>query len=353
MMVPILKRIILLLIMFLTYLTSLGVRAADCRHTGAIANMSSSQSLDLSTVFQNSTIYSTTLTTNFSQTLACTGKALDTIKFYTQGSTPYYVNFTDESASSDYWVKITTEISPASKKMNSPASLTTRSMSDYQAVITLTAELVSAPSGTLTYTKKTTSGAALIPVAAAALSATTQEDYYIMAARDNFYDIYVYAVQRLNISYTPHVMSCEVRDQTVRLPTTGINELLSGQSSGLTEFTLPIYCDSETGITNSNVNVWLMSNNIVDSANKVLRNEESSSAGIGISLQDESGGDVIFSSTNTLTDSVTKIKTISKGDSVEDGAQNITLNAYYKIYDQANVHAGSVNATATVMFSYD
>ncbi|MEO3990696.1 fimbrial protein [Pseudocitrobacter cyperus] len=326
---------------------------ADCIYSGAAEGMKSTQSIDLSKIFETSTTYSTSISTNFTQTLTCNGLAIDTIKFQTQGSEPYYVNFTDASGISDYWVKITTSISPASTKMKSPASLKTRSMSDYQATITLTAELVSAPSATLSYYKSTSNGTATIPVAAAGRSETTQEDYFIQVARDSFSVPFVYAVQSLNITYSPSTMTCDVQDQTVRLPAIGINDLLEGNSNGMTAFSLPISCNSDTGLALSNVNTWLMSNDIVDSGNKVLRNEESSSTGIGISLQDESGSDVAFGATSVLTDAVTRIKTISKGESLEEGEQDVKLNAYYKVYDSVNAQPGSVNATATVMFSYN
>lgn len=352
-MIPSFSRGVIPLVFSLLYLTPFVSRATDCYYTGTTAAMTSKQSIDLTTVFQTSTTYSTSFSTNFSQTLKCSGKTLDTVKFFTQGSKPYYVNFTDSAGTNNYWVKITTEISPSTKQMNSPVSQTARSMSDYQARITLTAELVATPSGTLTYTTSTTSGTALIPIAAALLPEFGQDEYDIQAQRDNFSSAYIYAVQRLNVTYSPPAMTCEVKDQTVNLPTTGINDLLEGNYNGKHAFTLPLSCDSETGLALSNVNVWLMSNDIVDSENKVLRNEESSSTGVGISLQDENGADITLSSTNTLTNATSKIKTISKGESVEDGEQDVTLNAYYKVFDSANVHAGSVRATATVMFGYD
>ncbi|HDX4052096.1 TPA: fimbrial protein [Enterobacter soli] len=368
------RRIIAFILSFIVLmLFSSQIAFASCGITlGSVKQ--SNKSLNLSTAFASSSTYTVSYTTNWSGSMTCTTGILDTVYFFDAfGGNPVYMNFSSTDGSTDYWIKVTNEITGNTKQ--SVSGITgIHGMSNYQTQYTLTFELLnSAPSGVADYTKTTTgSSINLYPAILSDGDSSSKYDCVLVWScstyAQNVWDYMMndtakwstaryMAYEKLSVQFEPEQTTCNLtKDITIKLPPTTIDVLnASGEAPG-TSFRLPVSCRDALGdsMSTRNITAWFSSNDILNSADTgtILVNEDSEAGGVGVSVRSTtSGSDLIFSS-GTSNSGATAILNIAENDSVES-AFNINLYAYYKVYNASALTTGSVTATAQIMFGYD
>jgi|GEM_PF-2366054 P pilus assembly protein, pilin FimA len=319
----------------------------DC--TSKASSFSTTQSIDLSKTFTSDSSYSFNITTDWAGIVGpCTGKS-SSLTFYSPLKTPYYINFVDEDGDTDVWMKITAT-SDSSTVTAYPES-EYYYPNKYQTGVSITTELVSNPGVSTSNYVTTTSGSATVLVSSLGMLMSNATIRTMWLNNTTNYS-WVWSWQLLKINYNPNATTCSMPNQMVKLPVVGLSDLVSGTNTGKTKFTLPVSCSTASLTSTSDISIWLTSNDIVDSSNKVLRNDESTSSGIGISLQDENGSDVVFSSSDAQ-ESASTLLSISKGETISSVDSQIPLSASYSVYNTSDVEPGTVEATATLMFSYE
>lgn len=311
-----------------------------------------SKSVDLSPLFIGRSQVTATFNTNWSATVSCTGEVKNrTLLFFSAFEEPVYIKFTDSTSADTFWVKVTAV--PLTSKTSVSTSGASFSMADYQTAMALTAELTTDPGDGVDMIAADNNTANIYLGATTPLTSMTAGEVREFALTNPaaLSRFLFGGVQKVALSYTPSTMTCNVPNQNITLPTIGLNALKTGSSSGKSNIEIPFNCSSESGNAEYNIHAWLASNDIVDSANKVIRNEESTSKGIGISLQTQAGEDVEFS-TSTDVENATDIFSVSKGENLST-RNHVSLAAYYSVYDNSQVSPGTVTATASVVLSYD
>lgn len=345
----------------------------------------SDKTLNLSTAFLSGTKATFSYTTAWSGRMSCTygnvgigGLLQDHLYYFTAlGGNPVYLNFTSADGESDYWVKVTAEIT-GDTKVTVNGIIGTHSIS-YQTSYTITAELLStAPSGVESYTKTTTSGvASIIPAVMSGAGASDSTfgglwgNKYTYAEevfdnmmndldRSSWSTSRYIAFERLYIQFDPNQTTCNLKkDMTVQLPPTSVSILQRDGKAPGTNFVVPITCVNMLGGSKStrNIRAWISSNDILNDASTgtILVNDETDAGGVGISLRPYNLGiaedDLVISS--GMTDlGATEIFTIDEGEAV-DGDFALYMNAYYKVYNASALTSGKVVATAQIMFGYD
>ncbi|MER1974986.1 fimbrial protein [Pseudocitrobacter faecalis] len=336
----------------------------------------SDKSINLSTAFTASTVYTVSYTTSWSGSITCTlGLGLDSVYFFSAfGSKPVYLNYTSVDGTEDYWVKVTDEITGTIKTtVNGIAGI--HSLSSYQTQYTLTFEYLSEkPAGVTDYTKTSTSGSinifpAIVSDSAASTTYCTSvlwcqsQSYadnvwdYMMNDTTSWSSSRYLGYEKISINFEPQQTTCNLtHDLTIKLPPATLDTLQNnGEAPGI-NFRLPISCKDALGdnFSTRDISGWLSSSDILNDATTgtVLVNEDSEAGGVGISVRSSSAGsDIIFSS-DSLKQSASEIFSVKKDDSVES-AFNVSLYAYYKVYDSAQLTTGPVVATAQLMLGYD
>lgn len=336
----------------------------------------SEKSINLSTAFTASTVYTVNYTSSWSGSFTCTlGIGLDSVYFFSAfNSKPLYLNYTSSDGTEDYWIKVTNEITGSTKTtINGIAGI--HSLGNYQTQYTLTFEYLSEkPEGVSESTKTTTSGSIYIfpAVVSDSSSSTTyctsvwlcqSQSYadnawdYMMNDTTSWSSSRFLGYERIAINFDPQQTTCNLtHDLTVKLPPATLDTLQSeGEASG-TSFRLPVSCRDALGdsISTRNITGWLSSADILNGADTgtVLVNEDSEAGGVGISVRAASTGSDITFASGTSQQGATEIFTVQTGDSVES-AFNVNLYAYYKVYDASQLTTGNVVATAQLMLGYD
>lgn len=330
------------------------------KNTGSISSSKPgkyTQQIDLSDAFISTSKFSATYTSTWNHIIVCDIGTWP-IYFSSPLTRPYYIHFTDPTGSNGYWMKLTSSLSSASTSTGKiTTALTEKSLSLYPVNATVTAELVSNPGTSVDY-YETTTGTAAVIIATIMDGRYVPNDADVRAAMINELNgggytlSRTYGVQYLNITYIPETMTCSINNQTIKMPVVNISDLASGKNDGEYAASIPVSCDSKTGNAISDVSIWLSSNDIVDNDNKIIRNDSSTSSGIGIKLKTTAGNDVSFSP-STSRENATEMLSIHKGSTLSSSDDRIDFSALYSIYDKTNLQVGSVTATATVMFSYD
>lgn len=334
----------------------------------------SNKSINLSTVFTSSTIYTVSNTTGWSGSMTCTTGVFDTVYYFDSfGGKPVYMNYISTDGTKNYWIKVTNEIT-GDKKASVSGITGIHGMSNYQTQYTLTFELLSsAPSGVSDNTKTTTSGSIyLYPGILSDGDSDSKYDCVLVWScstyAENVWDYMMndtakwstaryMAYERVSVQFEPDETTCNmINDITVKLPSTTVDILSRNGEAPGTNFRLPISCRDALGDTMStrNITAWLSSNDILNSADTgtILVNEDSEAGGVGISVRSvATGSDLTFSS-GTTKSSASTILEIAENDSV-DSALNVNLYAYYKVYDSSALSTGAVVGTAQLMFGYD
>lgn len=366
---------------------SRGLTSDTCTNIGILFKKvaESDKSLNLSTVFMNSTVYETTYTTSWSGSMTCTygnvgiGSAFQDRLYYFTGfdSNPVYLNFNSSDGEHSYWIKVTSEITGVTKVTVSGV-IGIHSLG-YQTQYKLRAELLSAaPTGVADYTKTTTSGAlSVVPAVMSGAGAGTDKtgltgwfgttyaalaQSYMMndTAQKGWDTSYFLAFEKLTIQFEPNETTCNMtHDLSVKLPPAPLKTLkANGQANGA-DFTIPFVCGNLAGVTKATrpISAWISSNDLVstDSSYQIMVNDESTAGGVGIALRSRyflgQAEEVQISGSNDM-EHASQILDIEKDDDIQ-GTQSIRLHAYYKVYDSSALTTGTVVATAQIMFGYD
>lgn len=339
----------------------------------------SDKSLNLSSEFTLSNEVTLSYTTSWAGTMWCSSDGVivnDHVYFFTGlNSQPVYLKFVSSDADESYWIKITAEITGATKDTVS-GIIGSHSIGNYQTQYTLHAELLtSAPTGVDNITKTTTNGVlTFIPAVMSGkgsgsdspiLSSKTYawrawSNMMADTARSGWDTDYFLAYEKITVQFEPKQTTCNMtHDMTVKLPKAALNKLKQDGMANGADFTIPIKCASISGITTATrgIKAWLSSNDLVenDSSNETMMNDESTARGVGIAIRSRSlagSYETVKLSSSTDMGSATQIMDIAKDESISD-TQYIYLHAYYKVYDASSLTTGTVVATAQIMFGYD
>lgn len=336
----------------------------------------SEKSINLSTAFTASTVYTVNYTSSWSGSFTCTlGLGLDTVYFFSAfGGKPVYLNYTSPDGTEDYWIKVTNQITGSTKTtVNGLAGV--HSLGSYQTQYTLTFEYLSQkPQGVSASTKTTTSGSIYIvpAVVSDSSSSTTYCTSIVLCQSQSYADnVWSYMMndttswssarylgyERIAINFEPKQTTCNLmHDVTVKLPPATLDTLLAQGEAPGTNFRLPVVCRDAMGdtISTRNITGWLSSSDILSNADKgtVLVNEDSEAGGVGVSVRTASTGNDITFASGSSQQGATEIFSLHTGDSIES-AFNVNLYAYYKVYDATQLSTGNVFATAQLMLGYD
>ncbi|MGY3925593.1 fimbrial protein [Aeromonas simiae] len=348
-----------------------GAFANTCDVTGKVKE--SVKSFNFSKAFLNSDTITITNTTAWNGRMYCVwGIGADNM-FYFSGlmgpkdNEPFYVEFSDKTSDTTYWLKFTVDFDPWKKVVSGTAGF--HSIGSYQTTYTLTVTLLKSSPKDISgsNSKKTSNGVVtIIPAVVSghggADKGSSAMQYGNIARNYNIYDVVAsnwdsgrfIAFERLTIVFSPNQTTCDAKDTTVQLPPATLARLISqGQAPGRF-FKIPITCDSGTVLDTSTrrVTSWLASNDLLNEASSstIMVNEESEAEGVGISLRDHMGQDIVLVNTSSSGSDATSLFTIEKGEKL-DSDYNVYMEAYYKAYD--TVKAGSVMATAMIMFNYE
>lgn len=348
-----------------------GAFANTCDVTGKVKE--SVKSLNLSKAFLNSDTVTYTNTTAWNGRMYCVWAiGADNMFFFSglmgpKDNEPFYVEFSDKTSNTTYWLKFTVDFDPWKKVVSGTAGF--HSVGSYQTTYTLTITLLkSSPKDiSSSNSKKTSNGVVtIIPAVVSghggADKGSGSMQYGNIVRNYNIYDVAAsswdsgrfIAFERLTIVFSPNQTTCDAKDTTVQMPPATLARLITqGQAPGRF-FKIPITCDSGTVLDTSTrrVSSWLASNDLLNEASSgtIMVNEESEAEGVGISLRDHMGQDIVLVNTSSSGSDATSLFTIEKGEKL-DSDYNVYMEAYYKAYD--TVKAGSVMATAIVMFNYE
>lgn len=315
-----------------------------------VSYLTGNQTVDLSSAFTLSTTKQITVNTNWSGSVSC--PLANVVMWYRQPyTTPVYLHYTDSTTASGYWIKLTITATPKQVSLKNTGA-TTFNASSYPATLTITAELVDAPVGTVDTLTSATGSITTAVSLATSNSDVTESDARTAALTNQFgFAIWMY-LQKITFTFKPQATTCSAADKNVSLNKVSLSDLRSGTTDGSSAFTLDLSCNSGLFNTTTNpVKVWLSSNDIVDGESKVIRNSGSTAPGIGVALQTSDQQPVVFAGKSGVEG--TTLLSMKKGDKFANYNFNIPLTAHYRIYDSKTAGAGSVSATATVMFSWE
>lgn len=314
---------------------------ADCVPTSGAAYPSTT-SISLSINFTTENLFTSTFNTDWNGHFTCSaGSITGTTFYYLSGlKGGYPVRFVDTSKGLDQI--ITFNATPA-KTSSWFWAVGTNNVenTDY----TLTATLGNTSSyGVLATT--TTGKVQLIPIALVnnntALPDWIRANYLTSSA--------VKAYTILNVAFNPSVTTCSVDNQNFALPPVTLAALRTGTTND-TNFNFSINCSGQLNkVTTRPVNLRLYSNDIVDENNNVIRNNSSTSKGIGFQLFTSTSGPLRFKSTPDI--SATSLWSMSKASPLTQSA-TVEIGARYKIFDNSKASSGSVVGTVIAYFDYD
>ncbi len=307
------------------------------------------------------------------------GSASDTLFFFSPfGDNPVYAHFINPHNNNEqaYWIKFTSKITGV-KKMNVYGPLPgVRRLARYQTDYTLTAELLDNPPGpeAAGVTKVISDG--IVSLVPAVLSGHGGADNsfgnggnkstYGQEAWDAMMNNYpssswntdhFLAFERVSFQFAPNQTTCELaHDVMVNLRPVSMDELLKGGMSGERRFTLPIACDTPSGIDSAtrNIRVWIASNDVLGtgSTGDVMVNDDSDAEGVGIALRKITGEPVMIANGLGPAAGATELLSITQGSPLQS-RNNLQMVAGYRLYDKSALKPGRVVATAQVMFAYD
>lgn len=320
----------------------------------SIVATSTSGDIDLANMLSLTSNYSVTISSNF------TGFKLGC---QTSGETLYYRNGIEDgytvkfsSGDEDYYIKFTASIPVTSKLFSVGFISQDYPASDFDTDITVNAEIAD---GT-TYDTATTTGNAEIPLLylissnGSTLYPTASALRGFVATKDSatsasYNELKAFA--SVNVAFVPVSTTCSIQSQSFTLPSTTLFTLKSGDYSD-TQFSIPLSC---SGSINSQAtktfNLRAYSNDIVDSANYIVRNASSTSSGIGFQLFNTLSDPLKF--TTGYDSASTSLAAMTKGKDLVSSLTAIDIGARYKIFDAANASPGTVVGTIIIYMEYE
>jgi type 1 fimbria pilin len=165
--------------------------------------------------------------------------------------------------------------------------------------------------------------------------------------------------QPLMLTYRPQKTTCTFKNSglTVTLPTLSLYQVINEEYAGYTPFVLNIKCNyqnNEIDITEQMIDIFLSSNNLLDSDNTVLiDNTENSAQGIGLRLvkTNNSENPLMISTTSNIRYEASSLLDHNE-DSQLESYFSIPLAAYYYVWDQRSVSQGPINTNAVLNIIY-
>lgn len=321
-------------------------------NSAAVA-VSTASNLELGNMLSLTNNYTVTSNSNFSDfKLVCTlgGETL----YYRNGiEGGYTVKFT--AGDQDYYIKFTASL-PITSKAFTPLIREEYPASDFDTDITITAELTEATA----YEASTSTGSVEVPVlyflsnkfstaypTASALRGlvATKAVAAAMSRED------LKGFSSFNISFSPVSTTCNIENQQFTLPSTTLFTLKSGDYSD-TRFSIPLSCSgSIDSKATKTFNLRAYSNDIVDSANYIVRNASSTSSGIGFQLFNTLSDPLKF--TTGYDSASTSLAAMTKGKDLVSSLTSIDIGARYKIFDKAKASPGTVVGTIIIYMEYE
>lgn len=314
---------------------------------------STANNIDLADMLSLTSNYTVTSNSNFSGfKLGC----------QTGGETLYYRNGIEggytvkfSTGDQDSYIKFTASLPIPSKNFSAfiaqdyPAS-------DFDTEMTITAEVVE---GT-TYDASTTAGSIEIPILYF-LSNTFNTAYPTASALRGLVSTKAAAgsmsrddlkgFSSINVAFVPVSTTCSIQNQQFTLPSTTLFTLKSGDYSD-TRFSIPLSCSgSIDSKATKTFNLRAYSNDIVDSANYIVRNASSTSSGIGFQLFNTLSDPLKF--TTGYDSASTSLAAMTKGKDLVSSLTSIDIGARYKIFDKAKASPGTVVGTIIIYMEYE
>ncbi|MCX3310913.1 hypothetical protein ORN12_18190 [Pantoea vagans] len=315
---------------------------------------SSSSDIDLANMLSLSSNYSVTKSSNFSAfKIGC----------QTSGETLYYRNgieggYIVKFNTGDYesYIRFTATIPVTSKSFTVGFISQDYPASEFDTDITINAEVVD---GTA-YDASTSTGNAEIPLmylissngnttypTASALRGFVATN--AAAETASFNDLKGFA--SINVAFVPVSTTCSIQNQQFTLPSTTLFTLKSGDYSD-TRFSIPLSCSgSIDSKATKTFNLRAYSNDIVDSANYIVRNASSTSSGIGFQLFNTLSDPLKF--TTGYDSASTSLAAMTRGKDLVSSLTSIDIGARYKIFDAAKASPGTVVGTIIIYMEYE
>ena len=318
-----------------------------------VVAVSAINDVDLASILSLTNNYSVTISSNFSGfKLTCEtgGKTL----YYRNGiDGGYIIKFT--TGDLDTYIKFTASLTATSKKFDAFITQDYPS-SDFDTDITISAEVVDGTS----YDVATTTGTAEIPLLYF-LSPNGNSAYptasglrglvatKASAGSSSYTDLKGFA--SINVAFVPVSTTCNIENQQFTLPSTNLFTLKSGDYSD-TRFSIPLACSgSIDSKATKTFNLRAYSNDIVDSANYIVRNASSTSSGIGFQLFNTLSDPLKF--TTGYDSASTSLAAMTKGKDLVSSLTSIDIGARYKIFDKAKASPGTVVGTIIIYMEYE
>ncbi|MFM5466006.1 fimbrial protein [Aeromonas simiae] len=361
------------------WFSSMADAANSCDVVGKV-KQSPLRSLNLTKAFLYSDTVSYTYTTAWSGSMYCwIGLGTDHMFFFSglmgpKDNEPFYVEFSDETRDTTYWVRFTVDFNPWKSTVNGTAGF--HGIGRYQTTYTLTVTLLrERPSGMTSSNSKVANGdsvdivPAVVSGKGGADKGSGSNQYGNLARNYTINDTPAsgwsrtrfIAFERLTIIFAPSQTTCEVRDMTIRLPPVSLADIKTGRNTEKF-FGFPIACSTanlspSADFATRNISAWFASGNLLDDAESgkiIVDTEASTSEGIGITLiNPQTQQELTIVEMGGVGSKATSFFKVNKGQDLSYINSNIqVLKAKYVAY-QGNIKPGTVVATAVVMFGYD
>lgn len=265
----------------------------------------------------------------------------------------YTVKFT--TGDQDTYIKFTASMPITSKDFSSFINHD-YSASEFNTEITLNAELAD----TTGFDNVSTDGSAEIPV----LYMISTEGSGIYPTASSLRNLlpnraaaatsghhHLKAFSSFDVNFVPVNTTCQIGNQQFSLPSTTLFALKSGDHSD-TRFNIQLSCSGSLGSkATKTFNLRTYSNDIVDSANYIVRNSSSTSAGIGFQLFNTLADPLKFSTGYDAAS--TSLASMTQGKDFVSSLTSIDIGARYKIFDGAKASPGTVVGTVIIYMEYE
>ena len=315
---------------------------------------STTSDIDLANMLSLASSYSVTSSSNFSGfKLGCQNGG-ETLYYRNGIEGGYTVKFT--TGDQDSYIKFTASIPVTSKNFSVALISQDYPASDFDTDITVNAEVTDST----TFDAATTTGNAEIPLmylissngstaypTASALRGLVATK--AAAATASYSDLKGFA--SINVAFVPVSTTCSIQNQQFTLPSTTLYTLKSGDYSD-TRFSIPLSCSgSIDSKATKTFNLRAYSNDIVDSANYIVRNDSSTSSGIGFQLFNTLSDPLKF--TTGYDSASTSLAAMTQGKDLVSSLTSIDIGARYQIFDAAKASPGTVVGTIIIYMEYE
>ncbi|QHM74232.1 hypothetical protein C7M52_00155 [Mixta theicola] len=297
--------------------------------------------LNLKKAFISSAEYTTQLNTNWASdfSLLCSGIFPVTLYYHSATGSGFAVEFIDKSKGLDQWITFIATPQQSSV-VNSPG---THDFSGKNIDYRLTAKLGKSGED---FTQANGNRYQLLTVA------LSDYDKHTPAWLRSYYnkDTGVKGYALLDVTYDPDATTCTIDNQTFVLPAITLGRLQRGETAS-SVYPVAVNCQ---GVilekTTRSVTARLYSNDLIDGGSYIIRNQSSTSAGVGFQLFNDKNDPLIFSSSEDRNATVIWRK---EQNSAITGDEQFLLGARYKLYDEKKFKPGTVTGTVIAWFEYD